>query len=476
MTEPYDLVVIGAGPAGEKGAVQAAHCGARVALVERTPYPGGAGINTGTVPSKCLREAALYYSGLRQRGLYGIDYALRDNLSVPDFLYRAHSVIATERALLAANLERNGVAVLQGDATLADPHTIQVRSPDGDVRSLRAAVILVATGAAPHHPPGIPFDHPRVFDSDEILRDLERIPASMAVVGGGVIGCEYAATFTALGVHVTLIDGRERLLPFVDAELATRLQAQLEALGLQCRFRERVTAVQPEDDAVRLQLGSGTAVEAEIALFAAGRTSNTRGLGLEAVGVQLGARGLILVNEHYQTSVPTIYAAGDVIGFPALASTGMEQARVAMAHAFDLAYKQRVATVQPLAVYTIPELAMVGLTEAACQAQGLTYLVGRAFAEKNPRGQIIGDSSGMLKLLFAPADKRLLGVHHLGEQASELVHIGAQVLAAEGTIDAFVEAVYNYPSLADLYKYAANDGLDALDVWRAQHDLPTDRG
>jgi NAD(P) transhydrogenase len=323
----------------------------------------------------------------------------------------------------------------------------------------------VATGSSPHRPRHIPYDDHLIYDSDSILR-MDRIPETMAVVGGGVIGCEYASIFSALGVRVTLVETRPRLLPFVDAEIAARLRDHLERIGLCFLFEEQVTAVQLGGDAVTLTLAGGDRLVCDIALFAAGRQSNIEGLGLEALGVEVGNRGLVLVNEHYQTSVPNIYAAGDVIGFPALASVSMEQARVAMAHAFDLGYKQRVSPVLPLAVYTIPEIAMVGLSEETCRGRGIPYLAGRSYYERSPRGQIIGDTTGMLKLLFAPEDKRLIGVHLIGEMASELVHIGAQVMAYAGTIDAFIEAVYNYPSLADSYKYAAYDGLGALERWR----------
>jgi NAD(P) transhydrogenase len=461
MTKHYDLIVIGSGPAGEKGAAQAAYFGKRVALIERAPHVGGACVNSGTVPSKTLRETALYFSGLRQRGLYGIDYSLKEGLKVTDFLYRKDMVIENEHAIIERNLERHGIELIRGDATLKDRHTVRVRHADGTDTDLSADILLIATGSSPYHPPDIPFDHHVIYDSDSILQ-MHLIPKTMAVVGGGVIGIEYASIFTALGVEVTLIDGRERILPFVDSEIAARLRACLEGLGLRFLLQERVAQIQAGADRVQMTLRSGPQIEADIALFAPGRLSNVQGLGLEAVGVQTGERGLILVNEQYQTSVENIYAAGDVIGFPALASTSMEQARVAMVHAFNLKYKERVSPVLPLTVYAIPEISMVGRTEDACREQNIPYLVGRAYYAQSPRGQIIGDTSGMLKLVFSPADKKLLGVHMIGELATELIHIGAHVLAAEGTIDAFINAVYNYPTLADSYKYAAYDGLGNL--------------
>ena len=468
MAEHFDLVVIGSGPAGEKGAAQAAYFGRKVALVEREPFLGGAAINTGTIPSKTLRETALYFSGLRQRGLYGIDYSLREGLTIRDFMYREQAVVEQERAIIQRNLDRHGIEAIQGQASLVDSHTVRVRTRAGSSKDLSTDVILIATGSSPYHPEDVPFDHALVYDSDSILQ-MHFMPKSLLVVGGGVIGCEYAALFAALDIPVTQVVTGDRLLAFVDSEIAERLHAHLEKLGVGFRFNDRVITTEPGKDHVRVRLASGELLTANIALFATGRQSNVEGLGLEALGVQLGNRGLILVNEKYQTTIPNIYAAGDVIGFPALASISMEQARVAMVHAFDLHYKEQISPVPPMALYTIPEIAMVGRTEEACREQGLPYLVGRSYYDKSPRGQIIGDTTGMLKLIFSPGDKKLLGVHHIGELASELVHIGAQVMAQSGTIDSFIDAVYNYPSLADSYKYAAYDGLGQLEAWLARN-------
>jgi NAD(P) transhydrogenase len=462
----YDLVVLGSGPAGEKGAAQAAYYGKRVAIVEREPRVGGAAINTGTIPSKTLRETALYFSGLRQRGLYGIDYSLREGLTVKDFMYREHVVVEQQRETIRHNLERHKIEIVWGSGAILDPHTVRVQTAEGGTRDLSTAFILIATGSSPYHPPEVPFDGMRIYDSDSIL-NMQFIPKTMAVIGGGVIGSEYASVFTALGVQVTLVETRDRLLPAIDHEIARRLQAQLEQMGLHFVFGDRVTNIEVSADHVHLQLQNNGRLECDIALFAAGRQSNIQGLGLEALGVVLGPRGLIVVNEQYQTNVPTIYAAGDVIGFPALASTSMEQARVAVVHAFNLRYKEQVSPVLPYAIYTVPEIAMAGLTEEECAAKGIAYLVGRAEYAQNPRGQIIGETHGMLKLIFSPADKKLLGVHHIGELSSELVHIGAHALFDGATIDEFIMAVYNYPTLSDSYKYAAYDGLGAWERWRA---------
>jgi len=466
-TYDYDLVVIGSGPAGEKGGAQAAYFNKKVALVERAPHVGGAGINTGTVPSKTLRETALYFSGLRQRGLYGIDYSLKEGLNISDFMYREKIVVENEWHIIQRNLERHNIECHWGNASLKDAHTVHIKLNDGAERDLTTHFILIATGSSPFRPPDVPFDHQHIYDSDSILK-MDRIPKSMAIIGGGVIGSEYAGIFTALGVEVSLVDGRDRLLPFVDFEIAERLRGHLEGLGLRFIFNTRVDKTELTPKGVRIMLSSGEVLTPETALFAAGRQSNIEGLGLDSLGVNLGQRGLILVNEKYQTSIPNIYAAGDVIGFPALASTSMEQARVAMADAFDLRYKERMSPVVPLAVYTIPEISMIGLSEDECKQKNIPYLVGRAFYSNNPRGQIMGDTDGMTKLIFAPADKKLLGAHIIGEMASELIHLGAHVLADGGSIDTFIDAVYNYPTLSDSYKYAAYDGLGQWEKWKSQ--------
>lgn len=462
--EHYDLIVIGSGPAGEKGAAQAAYFDKRVVLIERAPYVGGAGINTGTVPSKTLREAALYYSGLQQRGLYGIDYSLKDNMSVADFMHREKMVVENERHIIQNNIQRHGITLMHGEASFKDAHTVCVSTADGDT-DISGDFILIATGSSPYHPSDIPFDGNMIYDSDTILH-MDHIPKTMAVVGGGVIGTEYASIFAALGVQVMLIEPKERVLPFVDYEMIHRLQDQLNLLGLKFALGHKVTAMEPHENHVRLTLDKHRVLEFERVLVASGRQSNVQALRLEQIGVNLGNRGLILVNEKFQTSVPNIYAAGDVIGFPALASTSMEQARVAIVHAFNLGYKEQMSPILPLAVYSIPEISMVGITEDECREKQIPHLIGRAYYENNPRGQIIGDMSGMVKLIFSPSDKKLLGAHLIGEQASELIHIAAHVMLANGTIDAFIQAVYNYPTLADAYKYAAYDGLGHWERWK----------
>ncbi len=467
MSIHYDLVVIGSGPAGEKGAAQAAYFGKKVAIIERAQFLGGSGINTGTVPSKTLRETALYFSGLLQRGLFGIDYSLKDNLTVNDFMHREQVVVEREREIIQNNLDRHKIELFWGEGSIKDAHTVRVHTHEGTDIDLKTDNILIATGSSPYHPPDIPFDERLIFDSDSILR-MSFIPKKMVVVGGGVIGCEYASVFAAIGVQVTLVETRDRILPFVDQEIAARLIQQLGDIGLRFLLNEKMLKTEKTDDHVHLSLSSGEELVVDCALFAAGRQSNISSLGLEALGIELGKRGLIVVNEKYQTTIPNIYAVGDVIGFPALASTSMEQGRVAMTHAFNLRYKERVSPVLPLAVYTVPEIAMVGLSEEDCKAQNIPYLVGRAYSEYNARGLIIGDK-GMLKLIFSPTDKKLLGVHLIGEMAAEMVHLGAQVIVDKGNIDEFIYAVYNYPSLTDMYKYAAYDGLAQWNKWQQEN-------
>jgi NAD(P) transhydrogenase len=459
--QQYELVVIGSGPAGEKGAAQAAYFGKRVAVVESGSDLGGACINTGTLPSKILRESALYFSGLKQRGLYGINYSLREGLTVKDFTHRKDVLVAMEREKIQANLGAHRVDLIRGTASFEDSHTIAVKVSQRETVRVRGDAVLIATGSRPHRSPEIPFDDAVIFDSDSILK-MDCIPRSLAVVGGGVIGCEYASIFTALGVEVSLLDGRDRVLPFLDAELSDCLRERLAGLGVRFFLGERMGPIQRTKQGVRIELPSGKTIETESALFAAGRRGAVDDLYLEKAGLVVNKRGYIDVNESYQTSVPSIYAAGDVIGFPALASTSMEQGRVAVCHAFGFQYKQRVASMLPMGVYTIPEISAVGETEQSCKEKGIEYEVGRARYANNARGMIMGDSHGLLKLLFRRTDRQLLGVHIIGESATELIHMGMMAIEAGGTIDLFIDFVFNYPTLSEMYKYAAYDGLGNL--------------
>ncbi|WP_164014880.1 Si-specific NAD(P)(+) transhydrogenase [Pyxidicoccus trucidator] len=460
----FDLVVIGSGPAGEWGAVQAALAGKRVVVVEREPVLGGTAANTGTLPSKTLRETALHLSGLKARGLYSVETTLRHEATVSDFLYRERRVKGMERERILRNLERHGVQVVRGTGTLADAHTVVVQSREAPERRLTGDFILVATGSKPYRPPQYPFGDPRVHDSDEIL-DIGKLPRSLVVVGAGVIGCEYACMFAALGIPVTLVDLKHEVLPFLDDEVSALLGQRMEALGIRLRFGMNVDQVEVPDNAdlpIRLTLSSGEAVDTDQVLVASGRTANTTGLGLEALGVKLSKRGQVEVGADFQTAVPHLYAVGDVIGFPALASTSMDQARIAVEHAFALSGTRTLAPVLPYGIYTIPEVSMAGDTEECLRERGVPYVAGRAAFASNPRGQIIGDTHGMLKLLFHRTSLKLLGVHVLGELASELVHIGLTAMLTGATARLFVETCFNYPTLSEAYKTATFDALDHL--------------
>jgi NAD(P) transhydrogenase len=462
-TERFDLIVIGTGPAGEKGAVQAAYFGKRVTLVEKAESVGGACVHTGTLPSKTLREAALYLTGFHRRELYGMTLDLDRQGSLRRLMGRLHSVTGEQVDQISRNLDRHHVTRIRGNAEFAAPDEIVVRDDAGrEIRRLSADVVLIATGSSPLRPPGVPFDDPDVEDSDTIL-DLDRIPDSLAVVGGGVIGCEYACIFAALGTKITIIEGRDSLMGFLDREMSDGLRAGLEREGHHIRLGDAVSAIERlPGDCLRIRLKSGAELRVDKVLCSAGRAGNTRGLGLERAGVTMDAKGCILVNEHFQTSAPRVYAAGDVIGSPALASVSMEQGRVAMCHAFDLAYKTRVSPLTPFGVYTIPEISMAGATEDQLSKAGVEFEVGRARHEHNARGQITGERDGLLKLVFEVPSKKLLGVHIIGEGATELIHIGQMVMTAGGSIDVFIDSVFNFPTLSELYKYAAYDGLGRL--------------
>jgi NAD(P) transhydrogenase len=463
--EKFDLVVLGSGPGGEKGAAQAAYFGKKVALVELAPTVGGACVHTGTLPSKTLRETALYLTGFRRRELYGMSVRLDRKKSLRQLVGRLQAVTEQQTQQIRRNLARHAVDLYTGRAAFEDAQTVSVLAADGKVTArLTGDAFLIATGSSPILPPGTAGD-PDVVDSDRIL-NLDRVPLSMTVVGGGVIGVEYACLFAALGTRITLVEGRDRLLGGVDEELSTAIELSLERMGARIRLGDAVESIEREPgrstNALHLKLKSGRRIRADKVLISAGRAGNTGGLNLDKIGVSITLRGHVQVDEHFQTSVPHIYAVGDVIGFPALASTAMEQGRVAMCHAFGITYKTAMSPYTPYGIYSIPEISSIGPSEQELKQKGIEYEVGRARFENNARGQITGDSDGLIKILFDPKTRRLLAAHILGDQATELIHVPLFILALGGTIDSFIDAVFNFPTLAESFKYAAYDGLQRV--------------
>lgn len=459
--QEFDVVVIGAGPAGCAAANTAALLGKKVAVVEKNPAVGGAAINTGTIPSKTLRETALALSGIKARALYGVDLSLRRDCTVDDFLKHERQVRTVEAAQSRHLLDRFGVTVVMGTGTFVDSHTIKVAhpTPPGGHTLLRGEKIVIAIGSAPSRPTQFPFEHSRVHDSDELLY-ITQMPRSLAVIGAGVIGSEYACMFATLGTRVHLIDGRDSLLPFLDADLSKALEAAMVRQGVVFHWKENVAECRaPRVGEIELTLTSGAQLVVDHLLVCAGRTSPTAALNPGAAGIGLSGRGLIPVDEHFRTAVPHVYAVGDVIGFPALASTSAEQGRVAACHAFGSDFKRHVASVLPAGIFTIPEVSTAGLTESQAKEKGIDYVTGRGEYAHNPRGQIIGDKTGFLKLVFQRSDMKLLGAHVIGEQATELVHIGLMCLMAGGGAELFLNTCFNYPTLGDLYKLATHDAL-----------------
>jgi NAD(P) transhydrogenase len=460
------MIVVGSGPGGEKGAAQAAYFGKRVALVEREGEPGGASVHTGTLPSKTLRETALYLTGFRRGELYGIAVKLDRRKNLRQLTGRLIDVTRRQTRQIRRNFERHRIEVVSGQARFLAPDTIGVFDSEGrESRRLQASVVLLAVGSSPIPPRGVGFEDPDIVDSDRIL-DLDRIPDRLVVVGGGVIGCEYASIFAALGTRVTLVEGRDRVLGFLDEELTAGFSMALERMGGELFLGDAVESIEripgKARDALRLKLKSGRRLPADKVLFSAGRRGNTDGLGLEAAGLAADDRGKISVDESFQTAVPGVYAVGDVIGFPALAATAMEQGRVAACRAFGIPFKTRVSSLLPYGIYTIPEISTVGWTEEEARAKGIECEVGRARYENNARGQITGDPDGFVKLVFEAESHRILGAHILGGGATELIAVAQMAMAHGGRLEDFLEAVFNFPTLAECFKYAAYDGLQRL--------------
>ena len=461
----YDCVVIGSGPAGQKAAIQAAKLGKRVAVVEKTNVLGGATVNTGTIPSKALREAVMHLTGASKRGLFGESYRVKRNITISDLIYVSQQVIHHELELIRDHFERNGIDVVWGAARFHDPHTVQVDRPE-DSELLGADKFIIATGSRPARPASVPFNQKTIFCSDTLLK-LDKLPKTMIVVGGGVIGTEYACMMATLGVRVTLIEGRNELLGFLDREITESFHYQLRRMGVTLRLGEKVEKIEevPSTNGngpmVQTTLGSGKSLRAETLLFAVGRQGTTSAMGLTDVGVKADDRERVKVNEHYQTEVPHIYAVGDVVGFPALASTSMEQGRLAACHAFG-APTSSVPELFPYGVYSVPEISMVGKTEGQLTDAGIPYEAGIALYKEIARGQLLGDDIGMLKLLIHQENHQILGVHAIGTGATELIHIGQAVMAFKGTVDYFINNVFNFPTLAEAYKVAALNGLNKL--------------
>jgi NAD(P) transhydrogenase len=459
----YDLLVIGSGPGGQKAAIAGAKLGRRTAVVEKRHMMGGVCINTGTIPSKTLREAILYLTGLNQRELYGASYRLKADITVSDLSARTQHVIGREVDVIRAQLARNRVETLIGEARFVDPHTVAVTAADGGMRTVTADRIVIAVGTKPARPESVAFDGRTIVDSDQIL-EMDRIPTSMVVVGAGVIGIEYASMFAALGTKVTVVERRERMLDFCDLEIVEALKYQLRDLAVTFRFRETVDRVERHDSTTLTVLESGKRIPADMVMYSAGRQGLTDPLDLANAGLEADDRGRIKVDEHFRTQVPHVYAVGDVIGFPALAATSMEQGRRAAYHAFDEPVVGRLGEMQPIGIYAIPEISYVGRTEDELTRDNVPFEVGISRYRELARGAILGDSYGMLKLLVHSDDRTLLGVHVFGTGATELVHIGQTVMGCGGTIDYLVDTVFNYPTLAESYKVAA---LDAMNKMRA---------
>lgn len=460
----YDLICLGCGPAGEKAATQASYFKHRVAVVEKCAQPGGAMVNTGTLPSKALRETALLCSAFNRRPLPGISKSMRIDrtLSVPQFMARPHLIEQQEHDRIESSFDQHQIDVHRGHGRVVNPHTVEVTSELGEKTTLHAKHILVATGSSPLRPKHIPFDDRTIVDADSVLT-LERLPKSMIIVGGGVIGCEYASVFAEIGVKVTLVHTGDAILNFIDAECREHLEDSLREQEVDIQLNKSVKQATPQSDgSILVKFESGETVTADVLLWAAGRCSNTNDIGLESVGVTMGQRGLVLVNENYQTNVPSIYAAGDVIGWPALAATSMEQGRVAACHMFNIDFKKKLGAHMPIGLYTIPAVSMIGMMDPEAVKAGHEVVVGKSLYRYNARGRMLGDEQGILKCVFDRNTRALLGATIVGEDATELIHVAQSVMAFGGGLDYFINTCFNYPSLGELFKYAAYSALQAM--------------
>jgi NAD(P) transhydrogenase len=464
----YDVAVIGTGPAGQKAAIQAAKLGKRVAIIEKTNLLGGAQINTGTIPSKALKEAAMHLTGANQRGLFGESVKIKRNITIADLIGVSRRVIQNEWQVIRDALDRNDVEIVWGKAKFQDAHTLAIdRGPDEAGETITADKFILATGTKPAKPTSIPFNDKTILTSDSLLF-LPKLPKSMIVVGGGVIGVEYACMLAVLGVRVILVEGRHSVLGFLDDEITEAFQYHMRHMGITLRMGEKVAKIE-EIPAARADsfarvcatLESGKSLQAETLLYCVGREGTTKELGLDKVGLVPDDRQRLKVNEKYQTDVPHIFAVGDIIGFPALASTAMEQGRLAALYAFGQE-AHSMSELFPYGIYALPEISMVGKTEQQLTQEGVPYEAGIANYREIARGQLLGDDTGMLKLLIHQKTHAILGVHIIGTQATELVHIGQAAMAFNATAEFFVQNVFNYPTLAEAYKIAALNGLNKI--------------
>ncbi len=460
-TYDFDLAVIGSGPGGQKAAIMAAKLGRKVCVIDSKAMVGGVCVNTGTIPSKTLREAVMYLTGMQLREIYGASYRVKDEITISDLLARLQHVIGRETEVIRAQLLRNHIELIPGMASFLDPHTLSVDIENAQTqRTITADKVVIATGTTPARPPQIDFDGVRVLDSDQILT-LDTVPDSLVVVGAGVIGVEYASMFAALGTRVTLVEKRPQMLDFCDPEIVESLKFHLRDHAMSFRFGEEVASVESSGRGTITTLASGKKIAAEVVMHSAGRQGNTARLNLELAGLQADNRGRLVVDANYATIVPHIYAVGDVIGFPALAATSMDQGRLAASHAFDEPAHE-LHGLQPIGIYTIPEISYCGQSEAELTKVAVPFEVGMSRYRELARGQIIGDSYGMLKLIVHADTREILGVHVFGTSATELVHIGQAIMGCGGTVDYLVDTVLNYPTLSEAYKVAALDVANKL--------------
>ena len=457
----YDLIVIGSGPSGEKAAIQSAKLGKRVLVVDKRESLGGNCIHTGTIPSKTLRESVRFIDLMRKRAVYGISVRLEKELTVNRLMHRKNAAVTSLAERIESTFDRNDIDHMVGVAKFIDPHRIEVHQQEGSQEVFETEIVLIATGSSPYRPDFVNFDQERVRDSDTILL-IDKIPKTITIIGAGVIGCEYATLFSTLGVKVNLVNPRQVLLDFLDLEISNALGYLMREAGVRIRLGEHLKAAESDDKAVYAHMESGKALKSDYLLYANGRSGNTSSLALDTVGVEVDQRQQIPVNPFFQTSQPNIYAVGDVIGFPSLAATSMEQGRLAALHAFDGMTKEPETHLLPTGIYTIPEISTVGATEEELTRDKVPYEVGSATYREIARGQIVGNTTGRLKLLFHRESLKLLGVHIIGEGATDLVHIGQTVMGFDGTIEFFIGNVFNYPTYSECYRVAALNGVNRL--------------